>query len=160
MLSGLKKWHWSQLKLNLLWQITFESERRCPCWRRWTCPTWKYHSEFPELSLEAERHPHDLQTLNWSYIVDSSSYHLHTNTFVLVVFWVSWPDNSHLAEGKQDLSCLLETKPVQTLPELWLLWYLYCLEATWTFPNHWNSSTGMDDWQQDTHGTCTVTYLS
>lgn len=48
----------------------------------------------------------------------------------------------------------------KTLLELWLLWFLYCLEATWTFPNHSNSSTEMDDWQQDTHGTCTVTHLS
>lgn len=79
MLSGLKKWYWSQLKLNLLWQITFESERRCPCWCRWTCPTWKYHGEFQKLSLEAERRLHDLQTLKllrWQPFLAPAHWHL------------------------------------------------------------------------------------
>lgn len=70
--------------------------------------------------------------------------------------WETWTDKAKtgplLGRDKNYLH--------QTLPEMLLLWYIYCLEATWTFTNHSNSSTGRDDWQQDSHGTCTLTHLS
>lgn len=135
------QWHESQVKRNLLWQVTFESAlsllvqvslpyMKIPLWiSKMITWGWKTYSRPSNFEPKVDFWQHFWQSAHWQKL-----------------FEVCWTENTGLAKGKQDLCCLLEMKTAQ---ELWLLWYLYWLEATWTLHNHSHSITGMEDWQQD-----------
>lgn len=75
----------SQLKLTLTNHHRIGGH--CPCWRRWTCPTWSYHSGFQKLFLKSI--VIDLLTLKldwWDDYLSSSQWHSQVSLLLLTFF--------------------------------------------------------------------------